>query len=63
VARTGDAIRRNLKQQMHGVDAAATMEAIKNGHHSVVSFLLNPAGQKDLPPFELIKFVDSMMLL
>jgi hypothetical protein len=63
VARTGDAIRRNFEQQMQAVDAAATVEAIKNGHHSVVSFLLNPAGQRDLPPFELMQFVDSMMLL
>ena len=63
MTRTGDAIRRNLEQQVHAVDAAATIEAIKNGRHSVVSFLLNPAGQRDLPSFELMQFVDSMMLL
>jgi hypothetical protein len=63
MARTSDAILRNLEHQMQALDAAATIQVIKNHRHSVVSFLLNPAGQKDLPPLELMKFVDSMMLL
>jgi hypothetical protein len=63
MARTSDAILRKVEHQIQALDAAGTMQAIQNHRHSVVSFLLNPAGQKDLPPLELMEFVDSMMLL